>query len=291
MLSELAMSQGQRASLPPFAGLSMEGRTRPVVMGIVNVTPDSFSDGGDRFDPEAALTAALAQWEAGAEILDIGGESTRPGAAPISPDEEQRRILPVVRALANRGLRVSVDTRHASTMAAAVQAGAAILNDITALDGDPKALAVAARCGVPVILMHMQGQPQTMQQAPHYSDAPQEVFDYLATRIAACEAAGIPRSLLCVDPGIGFGKTLDHNRAILSRLGLYHRLGCPVLLGASRKSLISHIMGRDVPPKQRLGGSLALALAAAAQGVQIVRVHDVAETVQALRVWESVFYE
>ncbi len=216
----------------------------------------------------------------------MGGESTRPGAAPVAPDEEMHRVLPVVRALAERGAVVSVDTRHARTMGAALDAGAAIINDITAV-ADAEALRIAVERQAPVILMHMQGEPRSMQKDPVYDFAALDVFDWLAGRVAACEAAGLDRSRICVDPGIGFGKTLQHNAQILARLGLYHGLGCPVLLGASRKTFIARICG-DMPPKQRVAGSLAAALAGADQGMQFIRVHDVAETVQALKVWHAI---
>lgn len=269
---------------PPFAGLAMD---RVHVMGIVNVTPDSFSDGGLHLAAEDAIAAGLRMAEAGATILDVGGESTRPGAQPVPSEVEIARVVPVIRALAERGLTVSIDTRHPAVMAAAVAAGAAILNDITALEGDPDSLATAARLGVPVMLMHMQGEPQTMQADPVYDHAPLDVYDYLAGRIAACRAAGIPLTHLCVDPGIGFGKTVAHNTAILHDLGLYHGLGCPLLLGVSRKSFIA-ALSRGETARERLPGSLAAALAGVAQGAQIIRVHDVGETVQALRVWTAI---
>lgn len=275
-------------SLPPFAGtfagLPMTGVT---VMGIVNITPDSFSDGGRHFAVDDAIAAGFRMAEAGAKILDVGGESTRPGAAAVSPEEEIRRVVPVIRALAERGLIVSIDTRHAAVMDAAVGAGAAIINDIAALTGDPDSLATAARLKVPVVLMHMQGDPQTMQASPHYEDVVTEVYTYLAGRIAACVAAGIPLSHICVDPGIGFGKTVADNVALLANLSAFHGLGCPVLLGASRKSFIAGLAPSQ-GPQDRLAGSLAAVLAGAAQGVQIVRVHDVAETVQALAVWTAI---
>ncbi len=269
---------------PPFAGLAMEDG--PVLMGIVNVTPDSFSDGGRFFGAQAAVEHGLALLEAGAGIIDVGGESTRPGADPVSPDEEARRVVPVVRALAERGAVVSIDTRHAHVMGAAIEAGAAVINDVSALTDDPESLAVAARSGASVVLMHMQGDPRTMQAEPRYDCAPLDVYDYLAGRLAAARSAGIPLERLCVDPGIGFGKTLDHNLQILNRLGLYHALGVPVLLGASRKSFIGRL-SRAEPADQRLPGSLAAALAGTEAGCQFIRVHDVAETAQALKVWQA----
>ncbi|MBB4267287.1 dihydropteroate synthase [Roseospira visakhapatnamensis] len=269
------------APRPPFAGLSLD---RPRVMGILNCTPDSFSDGGDHDTTETAVAAGLAMMAAGADILDVGGESTRPGSEPVSVAEEMRRVLPVVRALADRGARVSIDSRRAAVMEAALAHGASILNDVTALTGDSDALAVAARHRVPVILMHIQGEPRTMQADPRYDRAVADVTAWLGARVAACRAAGLAPEHLCVDPGIGFGKTVDHNRDLLGHIGALHGLGCAVLLGASRKSFIAHLAGADLPPKARLAGSLAAALGAVDQGVQILRVHDVAETVQALRV-------
>jgi dihydropteroate synthase len=260
---------------------------RPCVMGIVNVTPDSFSDGGDRFDAERAIADGLAMWRAGADFVDVGGESTRPGAAPVAPEEELRRVRPVVAALAGEGVRVSIDSRHAEVMAGAVEAGAAVINDVTALTGDAVSLRVAADSGLPVVLMHMQGEPRSMQADPHYDDVALEVYDHLAERLAACEAAGIPRARIAVDPGIGFGKTLVHNLELLDRLTLFHGLGCPLLLGVSRKSFIGKL-SRQEPPKDRLAGSLAAALAGVARGAQILRVHDVAETLQALAVWRAI---
>lgn len=278
-----ALLEALAAPRPPFAGVAMD---RPAVMGIVNVTPDSFSDGGDRFDPATAIESGLAMWRAGAALVDVGGESTRPGAAPIDVEEEIDRVRPVVAALAAAGVRVSIDTRHAAVMAAAAEAGAAVINDVTALTHDPEALTVAAGSGLPVILMHMLGTPATMQQDPRYEDVAFEVYDYLAQRVETCVAAGIPLSRLCVDPGIGFGKTQAHNCTLIARLALLHGLGCPVLLGASRKAFIGRLSAGE-PPKARLPGSLALALAGAARGAQILRVHDVPETLQALALQQA----
>jgi len=272
------------AARQDFAGLAMD---RPHVMGVINVTPDSFSDGGDRFDHGRAVADGLAMLEAGATLLDVGGESTRPGAEPVPEDEELRRVLPTVRGLAESGAPVSIDTRRARVMAEALEAGARVINDVTALAGDPDSIAVAAEEAVPVILMHMQGEPRTMQREPSYADAALDVYDWLAERVAACEAAGIPRARLAVDPGIGFGKTLEHNLQILDSLALFHGLGCPVVLGVSRKSFIGRLSGAE-QPKQRVPGSLAAALAGLERGVQIVRVHDVAETVQAFEVWRAI---
>ncbi|MDX1709598.1 MAG: dihydropteroate synthase [Rhodovibrionaceae bacterium] len=271
------------APRPPFAGLSMD---RPQIMGIINVTPDSFSDGGDRLEAGRAIEEGLAMHEAGAALLDVGGESTRPGSDPVPEDEELRRILPVIEALAGEGCLVSVDTRRPGVMREAVAAGARIINDVTALSGDEQSLATAASLGVPVVLMHMQGEPKTMQRQPRYSDAAAEIYQFLASRLVACEKAGIAPQNVCVDPGIGFGKSLTHNLQLLDQIALFHGLGVPVLLGASRKSFIGKLSYGE-PPKQRVSGSLAAAVAAAERGVQIMRVHDVAETHQALAVWEA----
>ena len=268
----------------PFAGLALD---RPRLMGILNVTPDSFSDGGDRFDAGRAVADGLAMREAGADILDVGGESTRPGAAPVAPAEEARRVLPVVRALAEAGALVSIDTRRARVMAAALEAGARIVNDVTALTHDPESLPLIAQAGVPVVLMHMQGEPQTMQANPVYADAPLDIRDYLEARLEACEAAGVPRARIALDPGIGFGKALEHNLKILDQLAVLHGLGCPLLLGVSRKSFISKAVP-GVPPKGRLPGSLTAGLAGLARGAQILRVHDVAETAQAVAIWAAI---
>lgn len=270
---------GKRAT---WAGLDV---SRPLVMGVVNTTPDSFSDGGFNYDPKTAIASGLAMVEAGADIVDVGGESTRPGAAPVLHDEEMARVLPVVRALAEKGVTVSIDTRHAAVMEAAVTAGARIINDVTALEG-AGALAAAARGGAAVCLMHMQGQPQTMQENPLYSCAPLDIYDYLAGRIAACEAAGIPADRIATDPGIGFGKTPAHNAQLLAGLALYHGLGCPILLGASRKRFIA-ALSQGEAPTDRLPGTLAAHLAGLDAGAQIIRVHDVPETVQAVRVWRA----
>jgi dihydropteroate synthase len=269
----------------PWAGLEF---SRPRIMGILNVTPDSFSDGGDHLDASAAIAAGKAMLAAGADILDIGGESTRPGSLPLDPAEEIRRIEPVVRELANAGALISVDTRHAATLRTALAAGARIINDVSALTGDPESLSVAAQSQAPVVLMHMLGDPRTMQDDPTYACAPLDILEYLQSRIEACIAAGVPRTRIAVDPGIGFGKRLRHNLQLMSRLSLLHLTGCPILLGASRKSFISSSVQRGMPAKARLPGSLAAALSALEQGVQILRVHDVAETWQAAEVWRGI---
>jgi dihydropteroate synthase len=272
------------APRPLWAGLALD---RPLLMGIVNATPDSFSDRGAFATPERAIAHGRALAAAGADILDIGGESTRPGAAPVEPAEELRRVEPVVRGLAGSGIAISIDTRHASVMAAALAAGARIINDVSALAGDPASEALAARSAAPVILMHMQGEPRTMQADPRYTLPSLDVVEYLEGRIAALAARGIPRDRVVVDPGIGFGKRSRHNREILARLSLLHALGCGVLLGASRKSL--GLDGeRRLEPRARLPTSLAAALQAVAQGVQILRVHDIAETRQAVDAWSAI---
>jgi len=272
------------APRPPFAGLDLG---EPRIMGIINVTPDSFSDGGDRFDAGRAVDDGLAMVEAGAAILDVGGESTRPGSAPVDPQEELRRVLPVVRGLADGGAIVSIDSRRAPVMAAALDAGARVLNDVTALEYDPGSLTLAAERGAPVVLMHMRGEPGTMQANPRYHDAALDVYDYLEGRVAACLAAGLARADIAVDPGIGFGKTAIHNLEILDQMALYQGLGCAVVLGVSRKGFIGK-MSRDEAPKARLPGSLAAALAGVERGAQILRVHDVAETSQALALWRAI---
>lgn len=259
---------------------------RPQVMAILNLTPDSFSDGGRHADPGTAAASGVAMLAAGAALLDIGGESTRPGAATVREGDEIARVVPVIERLAHGGAAVSIDTRKAGVMAAALDAGAGLANDVSALGYDAGSAALIAARGCPVVLMHHQGKPASMQRAPAYGDVLIEVYDWLEARIAAAEAAGIARSNILIDPGIGFGKGLRHNLALLNGLSLFHGLGCAIVLGASRKSLIGALAdGAGV--EDRLGGSIALALFGAAQGVQIVRVHDAVETVQALRVWQG----
>lgn len=283
----LNAAQDLEAMTAPRARLAGLALDRPRIMGIINVTPDSFSDGGLHDRAAAAVAHGLSLAEQGADILDIGGESTRPGADYVPVEEELQRVIPVVEGLRARTENlISIDTRKAEVMRQAAAAGADIINDVSALTHDPDAMRIAAATELPVILMHAQGDPRTMNDNPQYDDVVLDIFDYLEQRIAACEAAGIPRTRLVIDPGIGFGKHLHHNVAVMARLSLYHALGVPILLGASRKKLIDHIS--DVPnPRARLPGSLAAALAGAAQGVQIVRVHDVAETRQALNVWRA----
>jgi dihydropteroate synthase len=256
--------------------------SQPIVMGILNVTPDSFSDGGRFVDSTQALDHAQRMIEAGAGIIDIGGESTRPGAAEVSEEEELQRVVPVIEALANRfSVPVSVDTSKAAVMSAAVEAGASIINDVRALR-EPGALEAAAKTQAAVCLMHMQGQPRSMQLEPHYDDVVAEVKAFLLERAAACEAAGIARDRLVIDPGIGFGKRLPHNLALLAHLPALMEPGLPVLVGVSRKSMFQELLGRRV--NQRLAGGLAMATTAALAGAGILRVHDVAETVDAVKV-------
>lgn len=278
-LARLSQARG------PFAGVALSGAdVKPLVMGILNVTPDSFFDGGKHIGAEAAITHGRALHAAGAGLIDIGGESTRPGAAPVSVDEELERVMPVVAALADGGVPVSIDTRRAPVMAEAIAAGARVVNDVTALQGDPGSLEAVANSDAGVILMHMQGSPETMQSAPRYDDVVLDVYDALAARVAACEAAGIARSRICIDPGIGFGKTAAHSLELISSLAIFHGLGCAVAIGVSRKSFIDALVG-PVAPEDRLPGSLAAMLMALGQGAQIVRVHDVGETVQAVSLW------
>ena len=272
------------APRPAFAGLTVD---RPRLMGILNVTPDSFSDGGRFFGAEAAVAQARAMAGA-AEIIDVGGESTRPGAVEVPVAEEIARTVPVIRALREGGLDapISIDTRKAVVAEAALEAGATIVNDVSAFDFDPTLGPLVARMAAPVVLMHAQGVPATMQDNPLYADVLLDVYDALAARLARAEALGIDRARIVLDPGIGFGKNQSHNLALLRGLSLFHGLGCPILLGTSRKRFIGSIGGAD-RPEHRAPGSIATALAGVAQGVQITRVHDVAETRQALRLWQA----
>ncbi|MEO8001867.1 MAG: dihydropteroate synthase [Arenimonas sp.] len=256
------------------------------VMGIVNVTPDSFSDGGQHGTAEAAIEHGLRLASEGADLLDIGGESTRPGAKEISEAEELQRVIPVIEALAKQiNIPIAIDTSKPGVMRAAINAGASIINDVFALRRDD-ALDVAAELKVPVILMHMQGEPGSMQSAPHYDDAVAEVHSFLTQRIFACEMAGISKKNIVIDPGFGFGKTLEHNLALLAQLQRFVEMGVPVLAGLSRKSMIGTLTGRDV--NDRIYGSVAAALIAAQNGAKIIRVHDVAATVDALKIWNAV---
>lgn len=270
--------------------LKLGGRTirldQPQVMGILNVTPDSFSDGGQFADPADAALAGARMSEAGAAIIDVGGESTRPGAKPVWEGDEIKRIDPVIRQLAAGGTAVSVDTRKADVMTAALAAGARLINDVSALTYDDRSVEVVAAAAVPVVLMHHQGRPETMQQDPRYDDVTVEVYEWLEDRIEEVAKAGVDRSNILVDIGFGFGKTVAHNLELMNNLAMFHSLGCPLVLGASRKRSIG-ALSNEAPASERLGGSLAFALKAAEQGVQVLRVHDVPETVQALKVWRG----
>lgn len=267
------------------AGLDL---SRPNLMGILNATPDSFSDGGQFNSAETALCHARGMIAAGADMLDIGGESTRPGAAYVPPDEEIARTAPVIKAIrAEAAIPISIDTRKAAVAEAALAAGATLVNDVYAFTHDPDLARVAAGTQAPVCLMHAQGDPEVMQDNPHYDNVLLDVYDFLDARIALAEAAGIPRHQIIVDPGIGFGKSLAHNLTLLNRISLFHSLGCAVLLGVSRKRFIGTI-GAASEAQDRAPGSMAVALAAVAQGVQILRVHDVKETKQALSLWQAV---
>ena len=268
---------------PPLAGLPAGA----LVMGILNVTPDSFSDGGRFETNEVAIAAADRMWQQGAGLIDLGGESTRPGATPVSAAEEQARVLPVLRALVSRGMTVSVDTRNAATMRAALASGAALINDVSALAHDAGARDVAAMSGRPVVLMHMRGTPQTMAGLTDYRDVAVEVVRELGQRIDEAVAAGIARDRIIVDPGIGFAKTPAQNLELLRRLPMLANLGCRVLLGVSRKGFIGQF-GEAPVATDRLGGSLAAALPGLVLTDVILRVHDVAQTVQAVRLWQAV---
>ncbi|MEQ9887568.1 dihydropteroate synthase [Pectobacterium zantedeschiae] len=257
----------------------------PHVMGILNVTPDSFSDGGKHNKLDAALLHVQEMITAGATLIDIGGESTRPGASDVSTEEELARVVPVVEAIAKRfDVWISVDTSKPEVMTASAQAGAHLINDIRALQ-EPGALEAAAATGLPVCLMHMQGMPRTMQHKPHYDDLMQDIGNFLQQQIERCVNANIPKSKLLLDPGFGFGKNLAHNYALLARLSELHRFELPLLVGMSRKSMIGQLL--NVPPAQRVHGSVACAVIAAMQGAQIIRVHDVKETADAMRIVEA----
>ena len=270
---------------PAIAGLDM---AQPQIMGILNVTPDSFSDGGRYNAPDAAVTAALDMVAAGAAIIDIGGESTRPGATLVPDAQEIARTALVIAALDRESdVTLSIDTRKAAVAEAALAQGADLVNDVSGFTYDPALAPLCAGSGVPVCVMHAQGGPATMQDAPQYDDVLLDVYDFLEERIAALESAGIPRARIIADPGIGFGKTQDHNLILLRNISLFHGLGCPILLGASRKRFVGTI-GKAPRADARAPGSIAVGLAALAQGVQILRVHDVGETAQAIRLWRAV---
>ncbi|MEM7191690.1 MAG: dihydropteroate synthase [Pseudomonadota bacterium] len=274
------------APRPPFAGLDM---TRPSIMGIVNVTPDSFSDGGLYDKTEGAVAQAASLIKDGADIVDIGGESTRPGADTVDVEAELDRVLPVLEGLKGTRAVISIDTRKSQVARAAATAGAKIFNDVSAFTYDEASLSVAAEAELDVVLMHAQGEPKTMQDNPSYEDVALEVFDYLAARIETCLEAGIPRSRIAADPGLGFGKTLEHNLTLFANVSLFHGLGVPLLIGASRKQFIRGF-GQASEPKSREPGSYAAAIASASQGAQLFRVHDVAGTSQALGVWRAAMF-
>ena len=286
-ISDLTPEQRSMLSAPraDISGLSMAA---PKIMGILNVTPDSFSDGGQFLALSDAVGRAKAMSKS-ADILDIGGESTRPGATTVGNAEEIARTAPVIAALRAAGVdtAISIDTRKADVAAAALAAGATLINDVAALRYDPDLTGVVASSAAPVILMHAQGAPSDMQADPRYLNVALDVYDFLAERVAHAAASGIARDRIVIDPGIGFGKTVAHNLALLRQLSLFHGLGCPILLGASRKRFIGTISGAD-DPQARLPGSLAVALSAVAQGAQILRVHDVVETRAALALWRAV---
>lgn len=274
----------------PRAALTMGDRNirldQPQVMGIINMTPDSFSDGGKNADVETAASAAIAMASAGAAIIDVGGESTRPGAPLVWEGDEIKRIEPLIRNLAAAGTAVSIDTRKAAVMEAAVAAGAKMINDVSALLFDDRALEIAKASGTPVVLMHTPSQATDPHKGGAYGDVVIDVFDWLEARVDAVEAAGIPRDRILVDPGIGFGKSLAENLAIINNMSIYHALGCALLVGASRKRMIG-ALSNEALPNARLGGSIFLAMKAVEQGAHVVRVHDVPETVQAIHVWRG----
>ena len=289
---KIALSLAITAAMFDITALLVCGRfelvlERPLIMGIVNVTPDSFSDGGQHDTLDAAIDHARLLLSQGADMLDIGGESTRPGAADVSVEEELRRTIPVIERLAREtSLPISIDTSKPEVMRAAVQAGAGMINDVYALRREG-ALDAAAELGVPVVLMHMQGEPRSMQDAPHYDDVVADVHRFLAERIFAAEMAGIAKKKIVVDPGFGFGKNTQHNLALLAQLERLAELGVPLLAGLSRKRTIGEITGRDAP-RERASGSVAAHLIAAQRGAKLLRVHDVAATVDALKVWNAV---
>src|SRR5438067_5099016 len=284
------MAAQWQALTGPRASLQLGERTirldQPQVMGIINATPDSFSDGGQFSDASAAAAAGADMASQGAAIVDVGGESTRPGAKPVWEGDEIERIAPVIRQLASGGAAVCVDTRKADVMTAALAAGARMINDVSALTYDDRSAGAVAAAGVPVVLMHHRGAPESMQDDPRYDDVLVEVYLWLEERIAAAEAAGIARDKILIDPGFGFGKNVAHNLELMNGLALLHSLGSAIVVGASRKRTIGALSG-EAPANKRLGGSLTFALKAVEQGAQLVRVHDVSETVQALRVWRG----
>lgn len=277
----------QRVHAPLHCGARTIRLDQPQVVGILNITPDSMSDGGQFMDnPDIAQAHAAAMLEAGAALVDVGGESTRPGAAAVWEGDELKRVIPAIERLAASGAAISIDTRRPAVMEAALAAGAHILNDVSALRHDPRSLEFAARSGAPVVLMHAPGEGEDLHASAAYADVVLDVFDWLAARRDAALAAGIAREKIVLDPGIGFGKEVAQNLALMNALPLFHALGQPLLLGASRKRMIG-ALSNEAPAHQRLGGSLALAIKGMEAGVQLLRVHDVPETAQALRVWRG----
>ncbi len=260
----------------------------PQIMGIVNVTPDSFSDGGQYNDVDRAIAHGVQLLKEGADILDIGGESTRPNAEIVSVEQEIERVIPVIEGLRKRAQNISIDTRNAKTMRAAIDAGANMINDVSALSHDPQSLSVAAQSGLSVCLMHMQGSPQDMQDRPTYENVIDDIMAYFEARLKICAANGITQDHIILDPGIGFGKTLDHNLSIIKHIDQFKRFGCPVLLGTSRKSFIGKVSS-EASAQDRLAGSLASALYAVQKGADIVRIHDVKETRQAIDINQAIF--
>lgn len=285
---ESAAWQGLVAPRAPLLlGKTTLPMDRPHVMGIVNVTPDSFSDGRTDLSPQAVLAHAAALATAGAHLLDVGAESTRPGSKPIPLAEEQARLEPILAPACALGTPVSLDTRKAPIMALGLKTGAGMINDISSLKADAKSLETVRDTTAAVVLMHTQGEPGSLIETPHYDDVLLDVYDWLQARLADYVAAGIARTRIVIDPGLGFGKNLRHNLSLMNGLSLFHALGCPLLLGASRKRMVG-ALSREEPPQERLAGSLALAHMGLQQGVQMLRVHDVAPTVQMLRVWQGV---
>ena len=281
------------SELPPLRpthwqlrNLRLEFGRLPLVMGIVNVTPDSFSDGGEFFSPRAAIEQALRLTEEGADILDIGGESTRPYADPVSTDEELNRVLPVLEGLANENTPpISIDTTKSAVAQGAIELGAEIINDISGFQADPEMLPLAVGSGVGLCTMHMQGSPQTMQENPHYEDVVEEVLDYLRQRLAVLTRAGVANERICLDPGIGFGKTHRHNLSLMSHSYRFHELGCPLLVGHSRKGFLGKLLGNK--EADRVFATVGAALSLAFQGVQVLRVHDVRAVREALLAYEA----
>jgi dihydropteroate synthase len=283
---EIQSPKPSRAAVWQLRTRRLELPKRPMLMGVINVTPDSFSDGGRFLDPAAALVQALKLVDEGADLLDIGGESTRPYSEPISAEEELRRVLPVVEAVcAQIHVPVSIDTSKAAVVRAAVDAGVEIINDVTALTGDPQMLKVAVETRVGICAMHMQGTPQTMQDKPSYRDVVCDIMHFLRDSRDMLLAAGVTQDRICLDPGIGFGKTAEHNLKLLANCVRFHELGCPLMIGHSRKGFIGHVLGNK--SADRLPGTIGVACALAAQGVQILRVHDIAPLRQALQLFAA----